>query len=138
MPLRDHFRPPVGQLLPWESLHTGWIGRLAERLNQLLPEGFVALDTVRVGGRVGIDVGTFEGATREPSPGPNGPGGGVAVAPTVYRPPAAVGAFPVEFPDVAEVRVYTDRGDRTLVGAVELVSPRNKDRGEARDGFVAK
>ena len=51
MPLRDHFHPPVGHQLPWESLHSGWIARLAERLNELLPEGYVALDTVRVGGR---------------------------------------------------------------------------------------
>jgi hypothetical protein len=128
MPLRDHFRPPVGQLLPWESLHSGWISRLTERLNELLPDGFVALDTVRVGGRLEIDVGTFEGEDRGPATGANG-AGGVAVAPAVYTPPAAVGAFPVNFPDVAEVRVFTDRGGRKLVGAVELVSPGNKDRG---------
>src|SRR4051812_22135991 len=106
MPLRDHFRPPVGMLLPWESLHSGWIGRLTERLNEVLPDGYVALDTVRVGGRVEIDVGTFEAPGHEPGPGPNGSPGGVAVAPAVYQPPAAVGAFPFEFPDVAEVRVY--------------------------------
>ena len=138
MPLRDHFHPPVGHQLPWESLHSGWIARLAERLNELLPEGYVALDTVRVGGRLEIDVGTFEGEQPSPPPGANGPAGGVAVAPVVYRPPPAVGSFPVNFPDVAEVRVFTDRGGRQLVGAVELVSPGNKDRGGKLEGFVAK
>ena len=34
--------------------------------------------------------------------------------------------------------MFTDRGGRQLVGAVELVSPGNKDRGGKLEGFVAK
>jgi hypothetical protein len=37
-----------------------------------------------------------------------------------------------------EVQVYHASGGRTLVGAVELVSPRNKDRPDAREAFIAK
>ncbi len=45
--------------------------------------------------------------------------------------------FGVEI-DVVEVRVYNASGGRTRVGAIELISPANKDRPEARDAFVAK
>jgi hypothetical protein len=34
--------------------------------------------------------------------------------------------------------VFTDDGDPRLAAAVELVSPRNKDRAKARDAFAAK
>ena len=40
--------------------------------------------------------------------------------------------------DEYEVRVYDAEQDRRLVAAVELVSPRNKDRPESRAQFVAK
>jgi hypothetical protein len=46
----------------------------------------------------------------------------------------------VEWPDADDVRVeiLTDDGDPRLAAAVELVSPRNKDRLRARDAFAAK
>lgn len=40
--------------------------------------------------------------------------------------------------DIVEVQVYQDRGELTLVGAVELVCPANKDRPEHREAFIAK
>lgn len=40
--------------------------------------------------------------------------------------------------DIVEVQVYHASGGNTLVGAIELVSPRNKDRPDAREAFVAK
>ncbi len=42
------------------------------------------------------------------------------------------------FPHRFEVRIFTRREGRRLVGAIELVSPGNKDRDEAREAFVAK
>jgi hypothetical protein len=39
--------------------------------------------------------------------------------------------------DIVEVRVFRSSGGNTLVGAIELVSPANKDRPESRDAFVA-
>ncbi|MBX9626703.1 MAG: DUF4058 domain-containing protein [Gemmataceae bacterium] len=138
MPIRDHYRPPDEARLPWESLHTAWIGELAGRLNAILPQEYLALDARHVGRLIEVDIGAFESGVIGPYPGPNGVGGGAAVAPAVYAPPVAAGDFPVEFPDVTELKVFADRYGRTLVGAVELVSPGNKDRGGAREGFVAK
>jgi hypothetical protein len=40
-------------------------------------------------------------------------------------------------PDTFEVRVVEERGQR-LVAAIELISPRNKDRREARQAFIRK
>ncbi len=40
--------------------------------------------------------------------------------------------------DVIEVQIFTKEGGPTLVGAVELVSPANKDRAAHRDAFVSK
>ncbi|HEX4610950.1 MAG TPA: DUF4058 family protein, partial [Urbifossiella sp.] len=65
-------------------------------------------------------------------------GSGVTTASVVYTPPSAVGSCRYFPPDVAEIRVFTDRGERKVVAAVELVSPGNKDRPESRDAFVAK
>jgi len=40
--------------------------------------------------------------------------------------------------DIVEVQIFREFGELTLVGAVELVSPANKDRPENRDAFVSK
>lgn len=40
--------------------------------------------------------------------------------------------------DLIEVQVFSGAGPRRLVGAIELVSPANKDRPEARFAFVSK
>ena len=46
----------------------------------------------------------------------------------------------VEWPATDDVRVdvYADDGDPRLAAAVELVSPRNKDRHRAREAFAGK
>jgi hypothetical protein len=41
-------------------------------------------------------------------------------------------------PPEYEVRVYDENNGKRLVAAVEIVSPRNKDREQARDAFVSK
>ena len=58
--------------------------------------------------------------------------------PQVWAPPVATFSMPAVFPDSVEVLVYDMESGYTLVGAVELVSPGNKDREEARRGFAAK
>lgn len=142
MPLHDHFRPPISGRLPWPSLHTGWIGEITARLNEVMPPGYLALDTVRFGGKVEIDVATVEEDGAGSSGGRNGhPGAGeaaVATAAVAYTPPPALFSWPFAFPDVAELRVYRDRDGMALVGAIELVSPANKDREESRAAFTAK
>ena len=49
-------------------------------------------------------------------------------------------AVETEIPDCDEyeVRIYDATRDRTLVAAIELVSPANKDRLEKRNAFVGK
>jgi hypothetical protein len=138
MPLRDHFRPPVLGRLPWQSLHHGWIGELTARLNTILPRGFLALDTVRAGAQVEVDVGAYELEAPDSTSPLNEPSGGVAVAPVVWTPPAATGSFPAVFPDTYEVQVYAPDLSGTLVGAIELISPSNKDREPERQAFAAK
>ena len=46
--------------------------------------------------------------------------------------------FPAEFPDDFAVHVFSSEAGPTLVAAIELVSPGNKDRAEARRAFAAK
>jgi hypothetical protein len=46
--------------------------------------------------------------------------------------------MPALFPDSFEVRVFATAGGLTLVGAIELVSPANKDCPEERKAFAAK
>src|SRR5262249_26189604 len=58
--------------------------------------------------------------------------------PQVYAPPQALAAIPAVFPDRFEVRVFTTYEGRRLVGAIEFVSPGNKDRPEERQAFLAK
>ena len=46
--------------------------------------------------------------------------------------------MPASFPDEVEVLVFRQFGGLILVGAIELVSPGNKDRSESRRAFAAK
>jgi hypothetical protein len=46
-------------------------------------------------------------------------------------------SFPI-LTDVVEVLVYDEREGPTLAGAIELVSPANKDRPAHREAFVSK
>ncbi len=135
MPLRDHFRPPLSDLRHWESFHAAWATEIMRTLNrQVLPPGCFAEAQVHVGSRVEIDVAAFEeGAAAGVA---NGNAGGVAVE--TWAPPAAALVMPAVFPDEVEVQVFRTTGGAVLVGAIELVSPGNKDRPEARRAFAAK
>src|SRR5262249_56586710 len=53
------------------------------------------------------------------------------------RPPR-VAVMPAVFPDDFEVQVFSSAAGPTLVAAIELVSPGNKDRDEARRAFASK
>src|SRR5688572_10009055 len=132
MPLLDHFHPPLSQRRHWESFHAAWATAIADSLNGgVLPEGFFAEELVSVGGRIEIDVATWD----ERSAKGNGP---VSVATKVWTPPAPPLTMPAVFPDTFGVRVFNSEGGPTLVAAVELVSPGNKDRADSRGGFAIK
>jgi hypothetical protein len=142
MPLLDHFRPPLSQQRHWESFHGQWAGSLANSLNSgLLPPGYFAeMQVTLAGGRVEVDVPTLEGKGNGPAPASStSQQGGVAtLAAPVWAPPAPALELPANFPDEVEVLVFSTEGGPTLVGAIELVSPGNKDRPDARRAFAIK
>ncbi len=136
MPLLDHFRPPLFPRRHWESFHVNWAGAIADALNEtLLPEGYFAEEHARLGARVEIDVATFAG-------GPSAAGprdGSTATLPArTWAPPAPAVVVPAAFPDRFEVLIFQAEGGATLVGAIELVSPANKDRDAHRRAFAVK
>jgi hypothetical protein len=92
---------------------------MARLLNHgVLPPGYYAVPLVDRDGPIEIDV----------------------AAPQPWTPPAPGLAVAVDLPavDAVEVQVFTDDGDPRLTAAIELVSPRNKDRPQARQVFAVK
>ena len=140
MPLRDHFHPPLSDYKSWTSVHNGWAFVMAQRLNgAVLSDRFESDHQVHHGTQVEVDVATYEEDAGPSLFGKNGTGG-VATAAAVYAPPAPALTGEVGFPetDLFEVRVYKAGGGWKLVAAVELASPGNKDRAEARRAFAVK
>lgn len=141
MALRDHFHPPLFPRHAWESFHAAWLGYICESLNDLLPKNYFAQEQVHAGRRIEIDVGTYElldGGSISSDAGT----GGLAVAEPkakLWTPPAATASIPAVFADDFEIQIIeaSDAGLK-IVAAVELVSPGNKDRDEARTPFAAK
>jgi hypothetical protein len=123
MPLLDHFRPPLSGRRHWHSFHNSWATYLAADLNRQLPPGYFAEANVQFA--IEIDVAAYD-ETNTPVPG-----GWIPPAPTVTIPYAVT-------TDQIEVLIYQQEGGPRLAGAVEFVSPRNKDRATARDAFVSK
>jgi hypothetical protein len=127
-------------LLPrhrWESFHSNWATRLADALSEVLPPDFLAEEHTHGGPGLEIDVATYEQASVPLWPQPNGPATATAPA-AVWAPPAPVRTMKAVFPDTFSVRVFTATGGLTLVGAIELISPGNKDRAEERRAFAIK
>jgi hypothetical protein len=107
---------------------------MATQLNQeQLPEDYVAIPLVTIGGGVQVDVGTFQ--TGEPQENPNG-----GVVTRLWAPPQPPLSAVVDFVslDVYEVRVMQQMGGPKLRAAIELVSPANKDRASHRRAFAIK
>jgi hypothetical protein len=136
MPLRDHFHAPLDKRRSWDELHGGWPMVIVQQLRPKLPDGYIVGPNVHLGSEVEIDVATFEDDAVPAGLTPAGDGG---VATAAWAPPAPTVAVTAAFPDdVYEVRVYDLHRARQLVAAVEIVSPSNKDRPEARTKFVGK
>ena len=126
--LLDHFHSPLKDVRPWTGFHGMWAGKLAAEVSRRLPDGWFAAPTVHWD--IEVDVTTFAHAESWQVSSPTGR----PVA--VPEPTKTIGfAFTT---DVVEVQVYRDLGESTLVGAVELISPANKDRPENREAFLAK
>jgi hypothetical protein len=132
VPLQDHFRPPLGTRRHWHAFHHSWATYLSADLNRRLPEGYFAEPNVQFG--IEIDVAAFEeGNAAVDATGSVDPAIGGWIAPA----PAQTIALPV-ITDILEVQIFDHEGGPTLAGAIELVSPANKDRPEHRDAFVNK
>lgn len=133
MPLLDHFHPPLEGRRHWESFHAQWASCIASFLNACLPGDYFAEPQVHAWPRVEVDVGTL----REPSRVTGG-NGVATLAPALATLSVADLTLPAAFPPAFGVRVYETSGGPTLVAAIELVSPGNKDRDETRRAFAAK
>jgi hypothetical protein len=136
MPLLDHFHPPLSQLRHWEAFHAAWATEIMRTLNRkVLPPRCFAEAQVHLGGRVEVDVATFDRDAVTPTTLGNGEGG---VAVETWAPPATDLIMPAVFPDEIEIQVFETTAGPTLVAAIELVSPSNKDRPDSRRAFVTK
>lgn len=114
---------------------------LAAALNRYLPEGYFAEPNVVFG--IEIDVATLEESTDGESTASlrafSSPSGASAIPQLAWSPPAPTQTIPFSLAsETVEVNIFDASGDLTLIGAIELVSPANKDRPEHRSAFVSK
>src|SRR5262249_53145828 len=134
MPLLDHFNSPLNRTHPWRSFHGAWAAAIARLLNQgVLPPGYYAVPLLDRDGPIEIDVAALRGQEGlVPA--------GEAAASQSWSPPEPALAVAVDMPavDGVEVQVFADNGDPRLTAAIELLSPRNKDRPQARQAFAVK
>ena len=131
MPLRDHFHPPLTLRYGWSELHGMWPGKIVDLLNAHLPPEYRAAPTVCAAG-FEIDIAALD--ERDRSEWGESPGGGGTALYTSAEPTMTLEVDPLDA-DEFEVKVYRED---SLVAAVEIVSPSNKDRPETRDIFAAK
>ena len=134
MPLLDHFHLPRKDQRPWEGFHTTWANAIVMQMNEsVLSPAHVALLHIKLGMPIEVDAATMEHDALSQA----AQNGGVATA--VYAPPRPPLTFPVDFStvDTFEIKIHEESGLK-LVGAIELVSPANKDRPAHREAFVRK
>lgn len=127
MPLHDHFHPPLQGRRDWHAFHHAWATYLAADVNHHLPEGYFAEPNIHFG--IEIDVAALDENGKAPATGTTG--GWTPPAPVITAPFAVI-------TDIVEIRVFRNEDGPILAGAIELVSPSNKDRPSERDAFVAK
>jgi hypothetical protein len=135
MPLLDHFHPPVSERRSWEGFHSLWAAAIVEKLNRdVLSDEYFADMQVHIGSQVEVDIATLS----EPTVALERNGPATATLTSTWAPPATELVLPTVFPDEVEVQVFSTVTGATLVAAIELVSPGNKDRSETRRAFTAK
>lgn len=136
MVLQDHFHPPLSQRRHWHAFHNAWATYIAADLNNKLPEGYFAEPNVQYG--IEIDVATFEESFEE-SLTENTSAGISLNLPIDFhpQPPTETIAFSPN-DETVEVSIFNTEGGPILTGAIELVSPANKDRSSHRNAFVSK
>ena len=104
---------------------------MARLLNAgVLPPGYYAVPFLDHDGPVEIDVATLRELSSE--------GGAAGAQSWTPAAPSLAVAVDWETGDDVRVEVFTDDGDPRLAAAVDLVSPRNKDRSRSREAFAAR
>ncbi len=115
---------PQNEWRHWHAFHNSWATYLSSQLNARLPAGYFAEANVQYG--IEIDVATFAEERVDPID-------------LGWAPPAPQLSVPVAMSGpVVEVGIFSRSGGPELAGAIELVSPANKDRLGHRDAFVSK
>jgi len=139
MPLLDHFHPPLSETRKWEGFHSQWTSSLAAQLNAgLLPPRHFAEPQVSHG-RIEVDIATERLSGNGAASRPISSSGSVATLPApAWSPPAPTLEMDAVFAAEFTVLVINNAAGPTLVGAIELVSPSNKDRPAARRAFAMK
>lgn len=126
MPLFDHFSPPLSATRFWQSFHSVWANAIASELNKQLPPRYLASPTVHFG--IEVDVATLDQTPEHPP-----------VSFATWTAPPPVQSIPLTLStDVVQVDIHDTREGPVVVGAIELVSPANKDRPASRAAFVSK
>lgn len=134
--LLDHFRPPLTTRFHWTSFHDMWACKFAAALNEVLPDRWYAAPHVQFS--VEIDDAVFDSQMRGTlGDVEQGDEPWTLSADWSVPAPTAVLEFAMRT-DFAGVRVFSTEEGPVLAGAIELVSPANKDRPESRDVFVSK
>lgn len=136
MPLRDHFHPPISRTFAWEGFHGTWPGMLVGRVRRLLPPGYIAEPRARMGQYFELDIGAFK--QENPSLDVMNAKGGTATMAQPFVEPTVSADIDIGDQHEYEILIYDVEREKTLVAAVEFVSPGNKDRAEHRLAFVAK
>ncbi len=137
MGLLDHFHPPLSSRRHWHAFHNAWATYIASDLNRKLPEGYFAEPNVQFG--MEIDVAAFQEAELDlPEISQNVTQLSTTSSPIwMPKPPLqTVPFFPTD--EAVEVSIFNSDARPILMGAIELVSPANKDRLANRSAFVAK
>jgi hypothetical protein len=125
----------------WQGFHNAWATAIAWDLNGRLPEKYFAEPNVQFG--LEIDVATWEepkeGSSQDASPKTPASEKDAPESLEAWLPPQPTQTVPFQLiGDIVEVAVYNTESGPVLVGALELVSPANKDRPKHRRAFVDK
>jgi hypothetical protein len=134
MPLLDHFNPPLNRTHPCRGFHRAWAAAMARLLNQaVLPPGYHAVPLIDRDGPIENDVAALR---EQEAPSSSS---GTAWSQT-WLVPAPVLTVAIDLPavDGVQVQVFVEYGEPRLAAAVELLSPRNKDRPAARHAFAVE
>jgi len=138
MPLLDHFHLTSDLSVKWASVHAMWAAEITGRLNaHWLGPKFTAGPRTTVAGHSEIDIATYEREIPASHAAAGTTNGTPLAAIASWTASAPLLSHAVEFPSLTEVQIVkADEG--IIVAAIEIISPRNKDRPEAREAFVGK